>query len=86
LVRSFKKITGGIKQRAERIEEDMTLSIRDLPTSKPWVEQSPYKFSFETLPQVYRAIASVRVGRCDNGLYTPPFGINQIIRYRKISP
>jgi hypothetical protein len=37
----------------------MILSIRDLPTSKPWVGQSPYKFSFETLPQVYRAIASV---------------------------
>jgi hypothetical protein len=29
------------------IEEDMALATRDLPTSKPRVEQSPYKFSFE---------------------------------------
>jgi hypothetical protein len=64
----------------------MALATHDLPTSKPWVEQSPYKFSFEIYRRSIVRLRPSKLADAIMGSTRAPFGINQIIRYRKISP
>jgi hypothetical protein len=93
---SRQKNSGRNKQRAEGIDEALAMSpsgvgkapLLYLSAIGLWAAPAfgsrciaRRKFSSK-FPHVYRAIASVRLGRCDNGHYTPPFGISQIIGYR----